>query len=64
MGSPKQIGKDIKEAREKAGLTQVQVAEKIGVHFNYFAKIERGEVSASQKRLRLIGKLLKISISL
>ena len=64
MGSPKQIGKDIKEAREKAELTQVQVAEKIGVHFNYFAKIERGEVSASQKTLRAIGKLLKISISL
>lgn len=64
MGSPKQIGKDIKEAREKAGLTQVQVAEKVKVHPNYFAKIERGEVFASQKRLRMIANLLKISISL
>ena len=49
MGSPKQIGKKLKEAREKKGLTQAQVAEKVGVHVNYFARIERGEASASQR---------------
>lgn len=43
MGSQAELGKNIKKARNKAGLTQAQVAEKAGIHTNYFARVERGE---------------------
>lgn len=33
----------IKEAREKKGLTQAEVAKKAGLDSNSYAKIERGE---------------------
>lgn len=46
MGSEDQkLAKILREAREKAGLTQAEVAEKAGIHFNYYARVERGEVT-------------------
>lgn len=61
MGSQEQIGKNLKKAREKAGLTQEQVAEKAGIHVNYYARIERGEAIAAFKRLEKIYKILKMN---
>jgi transcriptional regulator with XRE-family HTH domain len=52
--------KKLKEAREKLGLTQLEVAEKAGLNVNYYAMIERGEVVPSNKRLDKIVKLLKM----
>lgn len=46
-----QLGKNLKKAREKAGLTQVKLAEKADVHPNYYARIERGEANPSQEIL-------------
>lgn len=60
MSSLEQIGRDFKIAREKLGLTQAQVAEKVGIDTNYYARIERGEVNAAVKTLKAIGKLLKL----
>lgn len=60
MGSQEQIGRNIKKAREKAGLTQEQLAEKVGIHVNYYAQIERGEKTPAFKRLEKIYKILKI----
>lgn len=34
------IGKNIKKARKQTGLTQFEVAGKVGIHFNYYARIE------------------------
>ncbi|MFA5933240.1 MAG: helix-turn-helix transcriptional regulator [Microgenomates group bacterium] len=39
----KEIADNIKEARERKGLTQVEVAMKAGLDSNSYAKIERGE---------------------
>lgn len=63
MGSQKQLGLNIKKARKKAGLTQVEVAEKADIHVNYFARIERGEVNSSIEILEQIAKALKVKSS-
>ncbi len=57
------LGKNLKKARNNAHLTQAQVAEKVGVHVNFYARIERGEVDGSLETLKAILKVLKIKSS-
>jgi len=57
------IGKNIKKARKAKGLTQVEVAEKVGIHPNYFAKIERGEIQPVLDTLEKIFKVLGVKSS-
>jgi transcriptional regulator with XRE-family HTH domain len=59
----KQLGKRIKEARTRQGLTQLEVAEKADTSANYFAQIERGEVNPSYSMLQAIAKALKVNLS-
>ncbi len=61
MGSQKQLGKNIKKAREQSGLTQEQVADKAGIHTNYFARLERGEQTPSFEVLEAVAKALKVT---
>ena len=56
----KKLGSTFKKARESAGLTQSQVAKKAGVHVNYYARIERGEINTSFENLQSIAKALNI----
>ena len=63
MGSHEELGKNIKKARKKVGLTQAQAAEKAGIHTNYFARVERGEENPSFEILEKIAKALKIKSS-
>ncbi len=63
MGSEDtKLAKILKEAREKAGLTQAEVAERAGIHFNYYARVERGEVTPRVDIVEQIAKALKISL--
>ena len=39
----KKVGQRFKQYREKAGLTQEELAEKVGLNSNYVSRIERGE---------------------
>ncbi len=64
MGFQDEIGKIFKEAREKAGLTQAEVAKKAGIHVNYYARIERGEPNARANILNNIAKALNVKIQL
>lgn len=59
----KLIGKNIKEARENTNFTQADVAKKLGINVNYYARIERGELIPSFKVLEAIAKLLKLKSS-
>ena len=63
MGSKEEIGKNIKKAREKMKLTQAEVAEKVGIHVNYYARIERGNARASIDVLKEISRVLKVKSS-
>ncbi len=57
------LGNKLKIAREKANLTQADVAAKSEVHVNYYARIERGEENPSFEILHRIVKALKIEPS-
>ena len=56
----KRLGDKLRKARERAHLTQVEVAAKAGVNDSYYAQIERGEVNVSFDKLQSIVKVLKI----
>ena len=56
------FGKNLQKARDNAGLTQLEVATKVGIHVNYYARIERGMIP-SLKTLRAIAKVLKVQVS-
>lgn len=64
MGSQDQLAKIFKKARLRAGLTQVEVAERAGIHVNYYARIERAEVVAGVDVVNNITKALKIKLKL
>ena len=56
----KELGKKLKEAREKLNLTQAEVAEKANINPNYYARVERGEENPTFETLQQIAKALKI----
>ena len=39
--------KNLKEARQKAGMTQQQIADKLGLNLRHYQKIEYGETGGS-----------------
>lgn len=63
MTLPKDIGKKLKEARLEANLTQVQIAGKVGIEPNSYARIERGEAVVKVTTLRKLIKVLRLDPS-
>lgn len=59
----KELSSKLKTAREKLGLTQEEVAKQIETSGNYYAKIERGEINVTIKKLSKLIKALKIDAS-
>ena len=57
------IGENIKQARQKLGFTQSEVAKKAKISTNYYARIERGEVNTSVETLESIFKALNVKSS-
>jgi transcriptional regulator with XRE-family HTH domain len=51
-----------KQARLKKELTQLEVAEKAGIHPNTYAKIERGLQEPSFASIKKICKVLNLNI--
>lgn len=62
MTTKEEIAKIIKEAREKQGLTQEQVAKKAGIDTNYYARVERGDPEPRIEIINKIAKALKTKI--
>ncbi|MES2970844.1 MAG: helix-turn-helix transcriptional regulator [Patescibacteria group bacterium] len=56
----KALGETFRQAREKAGLKQQDVADKANMHVNYYARIERGQENPSFEKLQSIMRVLKI----
>lgn len=52
----------IREYREAAGLTQVELAERIGETQSYVSKVERGERRLDLVQLRLFCEAFGVSI--
>jgi transcriptional regulator with XRE-family HTH domain len=58
-----ELSDKLSEAREKANLTQAEVAKRTGMDVSYYARIERGEINTSYKKLHKIAEVLKVSIT-
>jgi transcriptional regulator with XRE-family HTH domain len=56
----KELGEKLRSVREKAKLTQQEVADAADMHVNYYARIERGEENPSYDKLQNIKKALNI----
>lgn len=56
------LGINIKKYRNDAGLTQEELANKIGAHQTYIAKLELGKINPSIKRLFEISRALGIKL--
>ena len=59
----KQFGKKVRELRQAKGLSQEELAFKVGVHRTYLGGIERGERNPSLKNIAAIAGALGISLS-
>lgn len=58
-----QFGNKLKEIRTKQKLTQVELAEKSGLHPNYIGMVERGERNPSLINIDKLAKALNIRLS-
>lgn len=61
--SIKLIASKLRNTRRAQGMTQEDVATKAGLSTNYYARIERAEVSPSVETLEKLVKALKIKSS-
>lgn len=59
----KKIAKQLKEVRLQKGLTQAELAKKANINSNYYAKIERAEVTPAISTFEKIVKALGIKSS-
>lgn len=57
------IGEVLREAREKAGLTQMELSSKVGVTRAYYADVERGRYTPSLKVLSKLAEVLGIDLN-
>jgi transcriptional regulator with XRE-family HTH domain len=56
----KSVGEQLREAREKLHLTQLEVAKAAGVSTNYYAQIERNEVNPSIEKVQQVKEIVKL----
>ncbi len=54
------FAKTLRELRLKLGLSQEAVAERAGLHRNYYGEVERGERNLSLKNILKIAGALKV----
>ncbi len=59
----KELGRIIKKERVRAGLTQMQLADKLGITYQQIQKYEMGKSSVSVERLFQIADALNVNIS-
>ena len=57
------LGKNVRERRKAAGLTQERLAEEAGLHRTYIADVEGGSRNVSILNVLRIARALKISVS-
>lgn len=63
MRSHKQIGSDIKKMREARRMSQMELAEQVGVSFQQIQKYEKGINRISVERIQQIARALGTSVN-
>jgi transcriptional regulator with XRE-family HTH domain len=59
----KKFGTRVKSLRKEHKLTQIEFAQKCGLHHNYIGMLERGERNPSLLNIEIIAEAFEISIS-
>jgi transcriptional regulator with XRE-family HTH domain len=59
----RQIASSLKQLRLQRGLTQVELAKKAGVNDNYYARLERAELSPTLEKFEKVIKVLRVKSS-
>jgi len=59
----RRVGKLIREHRVRAGLTQVQLAERCGIYQSYLSRIEGGSANPSVFLLNALATALGVDIT-
>jgi len=59
----KKIGSKIKQIRTSWGITQIELAERVGISFQQIQKYEKGSTRISVMRLQQVSRALGINIS-
>ncbi|MFL5818952.1 MAG: helix-turn-helix transcriptional regulator [Conexibacter sp.] len=57
------LGRALREARARRGLSQEELGFRSGVHRNYVGAIERGEINPTFRLLLKLGNGLKLPLS-
>lgn len=57
------FGKAVRKLRDNSGLSQEDIAQKAGIHRNYWGDVERGERNVSIANMHRIAKALGIKLS-
>lgn len=60
---PKTIGKKVKKRRTSLGLTQEELAEKVGISRTYMGFVEQGRNVPTLETLEKIARALKVKTS-
>jgi transcriptional regulator with XRE-family HTH domain len=60
MGITKILGERLRAYRNKAGLSQEQLAEKAGLHATYIGQLERGEKNATIESIEKVARALEL----
>lgn len=58
----RQVGKNIKTARNQAGLAQIEVHEHTGITYRHYQNIEAGKVNVSLETLFRLAKLYRTGV--
>ena len=64
LNTDKELGLQLKEARDNKKLTQADVASQSEMTVTYYAMIERGEVNPSWAKLKKLFKVLDLKLSI
>ncbi len=64
VDTDKELGLQLKEARENKKLTQSDVAKQSDMTVTYYAMIERGEVNPSWAKVKKLFKVLGLKLSI
>lgn len=58
----KQLGQAIKQLRDKAGMTQEDLADRADINVSYLAKIENGYVNTTVRYLIKLSRGLRVPV--
>lgn len=58
----KRWAENIRKIRRKSKITQKEMADRLGIHWNSYARIERGEIDIGFNRIEQIEDILGVKI--